>query len=77
MTMRDIQMEAKKKGLPWSLAKGFDTSAPVSDFIPAEGAGDPGSLQVQLFVNGKLKQSSSTSKFVFPVDKVICTSRSL
>jgi 2-keto-4-pentenoate hydratase/2-oxohepta-3-ene-1,7-dioic acid hydratase in catechol pathway len=71
MTMRDIQNEAKKKGLPWSLAKGFDTSAPVSDFIPAEIVGDPGSLNVQLHINGKIRQSSSTSKFVFPVDKVI------
>ena len=71
MTMRDVQNEAKKKGLPWALAKGFDTSAPLSDFIPAELVGDPGSLHVQLFINGKLQQSSDTSKFVFPVDKVI------
>ena len=71
MTMRDIQNEAKKKGLPWALAKGFDTSAPVSEFIPAEMAGDPGLLNVQLLINGKLRQSSSTGKFVFPVDKVI------
>ena len=71
MTMRDIQLEAKKKGLPWALAKGFDTSAPVSEFIPAETIGDPGSLNIQLLINGKLRQSSSTSKFVFPVDKVI------
>jgi len=71
MTMRDIQNEAKKKGLPWALAKGFDTSAPVSEFIPAETVGDPGSLTVQLLINGKVRQTSSTSKFVFPVDKVI------
>jgi acylpyruvate hydrolase len=71
MTMRDIQNEAKKKGLPWALAKGFDTSAPVSEFIPAETVGDPGSLNVQLLINGKVRQTSSTSKFVFPVDKVI------
>lgn len=71
MTMRDIQNVAKSKGLPWALAKGFDTSAPVSDFIPAENVGDPGALNVQLLINGKLRQSSSTSKFVFPVDKVI------
>jgi 5-carboxymethyl-2-hydroxymuconate isomerase len=71
MTMRDIQNEAKKKGLPWALAKGFDTSAPVSEFIPADVVGDPGLLNVQLLINGKIRQSSSTSKFVFPVDKVI------
>ena len=71
MTMRDVQLEAKKKGLPWALAKGFDTSAPVSEFIPSETVGDPSLLNVQLFVNGKLRQSSSTRKFVFAVDKII------
>ena len=71
MTMRDIQNEAKKKGLPWALAKGFDTAAPVSEFIPAEMIGDPGFLNIQLLINGKLRQSSNTSKFVFPIDKVI------
>ena len=33
MTARDWQSEAKKKGQPWSLAKGFDTSCPISGFI--------------------------------------------
>ena len=34
LTARDLQEEAKKKGLPWSAAKGFDTFNPVSQFIP-------------------------------------------
>jgi len=71
MTMRDVQLEAKKKGLPWALAKGFDTSAPLSEFIPAAMVSDPQSLNIQLLINGKVRQSSCTSKFVFPVDKVI------
>lgn len=58
MTMRDIQLEAKKKGLPWTLAKGFNTAAPLSDFIPTEKIGNPGMLCVQLKVNEKLRQSS-------------------
>ena len=33
MTMRDVQKEAKVAGNPWSIAKGFDTSAPLSPFI--------------------------------------------
>ena len=33
MTARDWHNEAKKKGHPWSLAKGFDTSCPVSSFV--------------------------------------------
>ena len=71
MTMRDVQLEAKKKGLPWSLAKGFDTSAPLSEFIPAALVGNPMSLSIQLKINGKVKQSSSTSKLIFPVDTII------
>ena len=33
-TARDLQSEMKKKGLPWEIAKGFDYSAPVSEFFP-------------------------------------------
>ena len=29
MTARNLQNEAKKKGLPWSIAKGFDTYLPI------------------------------------------------
>ena len=71
MTMRDVQLEAKKKGLPWSLAKGFDTAAPLSEFIPKTDTGDPGTLTVQLLINGSVRQSSATDKLIFPVDKVI------
>jgi 2-keto-4-pentenoate hydratase/2-oxohepta-3-ene-1,7-dioic acid hydratase in catechol pathway len=71
MTMRDIQLEAKKKGLPWSLAKGFDTSAPLSEFIPAALVGDPMSLSIQLKINSIVRQSSNTSKLIFSIDTVI------
>ena len=36
MTARNIQDELKLKRHPWCLAKGFDTSCPISDFIPKE-----------------------------------------
>lgn len=71
MTMRDVQLEAKKKGLPWALAKGFDTSAPLSEFIPAAKIGNPNSLQVMLRINGSVRQSCSTDKLIFPVDVLI------
>jgi acylpyruvate hydrolase len=29
MTARNVQDAVKKKGLPWSTAKGFDTFSPV------------------------------------------------
>merc|ERR1711951_57953 len=41
MTARDFQDEAKKKGHPWTLAKMFDTSLPVSPLIPLDALPDP------------------------------------
>lgn len=71
MTLRDVQSDAKKKGLPWTLAKGFDTSAPMSRFVPAEEIADPHQLEVRLDVNGTTRQQSSTSNFIFKLEELI------
>jgi acylpyruvate hydrolase len=73
MTMRDIQFEAKKNGLPWTLAKGFDTSAPLSEFVPAQMIGDPSLLGLELTIGGSLRQSGSTSDMIFPVASLIAS----
>lgn len=71
MTLRDIQSEAKKKGLPWTLAKGFDTSAPLSEFVPAAAVSDPHALEVELRVNGAVRQRGNTSSFIFRLERLI------
>ena len=71
MTLRDVQAAAKKKGLPWSLAKGFDTSAPLSHFVPPADVPDPSTLQVALTVNGEERQRGSLSDLLFPVEQLI------
>ena len=71
MTLRDLQSEAKKKGLPWTLSKGFDTSAPLSHFTPADEIPDPHSLDIRLDVNGVTRQHSNTSNFIFKIDELI------
>jgi acylpyruvate hydrolase len=71
MTLRDLQSEAKKKGLPWTLAKGFDTSAPLSAFVSAEQISDPHNLDLQLDVNGVTRQRSNTKNFIFKIDELI------
>ncbi|MNI77196.1 hypothetical protein D3C73_1334740 [compost metagenome] len=35
-TLRDVQSALKKKGHPWTAAKGFKSSAPVTPFLPLE-----------------------------------------
>lgn len=71
MTLRDVQAEAKKKGLPWSVAKGFDTSAPVSTIVRREQILDPHNLDISLKVNGELRQHSNTREMIFRVDYLV------
>ncbi len=71
LTLRDVQAELKKKGLPWDIAKGFDTACPLSEFVPAERIADPQDLRIRLAVNGALRQDGSTSLMIHPVRELI------
>ncbi len=71
MTLRDVQSEAKKKGLPWSVAKGFDTSAPLSEIIPSANISSPQQLNIQCSVNGNIRQHTSTQAMIFTVPQII------
>ena len=64
-------MEMKEKGLPWEIAKGFDYSAPVSEFIPLEELPDAGNLQFRLDLNGKAVQKGSSADMIFSFDRII------
>lgn len=70
-TARDLQAEQKKKGLPWEIAKGFDYSAPISEFFPLEKYGDIHNLSFRLDLNGKTVQDGSTSLMIFSFEKII------
>jgi len=71
MTMRDRQLEAKKAGHPWTVAKGFDTSAPLSPFVEAALFPDPHALELSLSVNGALRQHGTTASMIFRIDTII------
>ena len=71
MTARDLQLKAKQKGHPWSVAKGFDTFAPLGELAPAEAVPDPQALDLRLTVNGEVRQAAPTSDMVFPVATLI------
>jgi len=70
MTARDLQSVAKQKGLPWTVAKGFDTFAPLGPLVLADGI-DPGNLEIRLEVNGVLRQRGNTSLMIFSLPKLI------
>ncbi len=58
-------------GLPWSIAKGFDTSCPVGCFIPKDKIPDPQNTELWLKVNGVVKQQGNTSDMIFSVPYLI------
>ena len=71
LTLRDVQGELKKKGLPWEIAKGFDTACPLSDFVEASNVADPQNLQIRLTVNGEMRQDGNTSMMIHRIPAVI------
>lgn len=71
MTLRDVQSEAKKKGEPWAVAKGFVTSAPISTIVPAsQFAGIP-IFDIALTVNSEQRQVGSSAAMERSVDMLI------
>lgn len=71
MTLRDVQALAKKQGLPWTVAKGFDTSAPLSLAVDRSLVPDPGALTLTLRVNGQVRQQASTRDMIFSVPRLV------
>lgn len=71
MTARNVQDEAKKKGLPWSIGKGFDTFLPLSNYIPKEKIPDPYNVELSLSVNGEVRQKDMTNLMIFPIHRIL------
>ena len=59
------------KGQPWELAKAFDTSLPVSEFIGKDVITDPGNVELVCKVNGELRQKENTNKLICPIPDMI------
>ncbi|MDX1587093.1 MAG: fumarylacetoacetate hydrolase family protein [Balneolaceae bacterium] len=71
VTARDIQQQAKEKSHPWSVAKGFDTFAPLSSFISSSNISNPQDLDLKIEVNGQVRQQGNTRDMIFPVKTLI------
>lgn len=70
-TARDLQSKLKNKGLPWELAKGFDGSAVLGNFVPKEQLGDLNQLELRLDIDGEQRQQGNTRDLLFSFEKII------
>lgn len=71
VTARDIQQQAKNQSHPWTVAKGFDTFAPLSSFVDWHRVPEPQDIALSISVNGITRQSDSTKLMIFSVSDLI------
>jgi fumarylpyruvate hydrolase len=71
LTRRDLQAQAKAKGAPWDVAKGFDHSAPVSALVPASEVTPTASTRIALEINGELRQEATLGDMVLDVPEIL------
>ena len=71
LTRRDLQLEAREKGRPWDMGKGFDRSAVIGPVFPVEKVGHPSSGSIKLEVNGEVKQDADLEELIWSVPEVI------
>ncbi len=70
-TARDLQQKCKEKGLPWEMAKAFDSSAPISSFLPVENFTDIHNLDFWLDINAIRVQTGNTMDMLFSFEQII------
>lgn len=71
LTRRDLQAEAKSKGLPWDIGKAFDDSAPISEIVPCAAVGDLVSRTLTLVVNGERRQHGALADLIWNVPGIL------
>lgn len=65
LTAREVQTQLKAKGLPWTKAKGFPTSACLSHFIGSQAVENINAETFYLNVNGQKRQQGNTQDMIF------------
>lgn len=71
LTERKKQNQLKAAGSPWTLAKSFTESCPLSRFFPVKNLDELKHLDIQLSVNGQLRQNGNTEQMIFSLETLI------
>ena len=71
LTRRDLQAQAKAKGHPWDMGKGFDQSAVCGPIVPVAACGHPAAGRIWLTVNGQLRQMGDLASMLWKVPEIV------
>ena len=71
VSARDMQKKAREEGNTWDLSKGMDTFGPMSEPIPVRDAGNLQDLDLELRVNGEVRQKGNTRDMIFTIPWLI------
>jgi len=66
VTARDVQTREGQ----WGRAKGFDTFCPLGPWIETE-VSDPNNLDIELRLNGEIRQCSNTGNMIFKCSEIL------
>jgi len=64
MTLRDVQSDLKRKGHPWTIAKCFDTSTVLSDFVEKSSQELTLDETISLKINDEYRQKDQLNKML-------------
>lgn len=70
-TARDLQRKQKELGLPWEIAKSFDNSAAIGEFISKSEFEDIQNINFHLDINESTVQQGNTKDMIYSVDRII------
>ncbi|HXH19624.1 MAG TPA: fumarylacetoacetate hydrolase family protein [Chitinophagales bacterium] len=71
LTARDLQNNLREQGLPWEVAKAFDGSAVVGNFVPLKELTNPADIHFTLRRNGETVQDGHSSEMLFGFEQII------
>lgn len=70
-TARDLQQQLKAKGLPWEIAKAFDGSAVIGNFLPVNKFESVDNINFELLKNGERVQFGNTQNMIWNINELI------
>ncbi|MCM3783134.1 fumarylacetoacetate hydrolase family protein [Neobacillus mesonae] len=70
-TLRDVQTVIKQKGHPWTAAKGFKNSAPITPFQPFDSVQSLSASEFTLSKNGEEVQRGNIQDMIFSLQNIV------